>query len=145
MHSTPRVGQVWGIVLAAGDGTPVRPFLSNLCGGRGIKQFCAVIGRRSMLEHTLARVEMLIPRQRIMVVVSEGHRPEIEQQLAHWPGENVIVQPENRDTTAAILLPLVHISSRDSAATVAIFPSDHFVANEPRFIDWVRYASSEKY
>ena len=65
MHSTPWTEQVWGIVLAAGDGARVRAFLSNLCGGRGIKQFCAVIGRRSMLEHTLVRVEMLIPRQRI--------------------------------------------------------------------------------
>jgi mannose-1-phosphate guanylyltransferase len=134
-----------GIVLAAGDGTRVRAFLSNLCGGRGIKQFCAVIGRRSMLEHTLARVEMLIPRQHIMIVVSDEHRPEIEQQLSHWPGENVIVQPENRDTTAGILLPLVHIANRDPAATVAIFPSDHFIVNEQRFIDYVRYAVSELY
>ena len=86
MHSMPRTGRVWGIVLAAGDEARVRAFLSNLCGGRGIKQFCAEIGRRSMLEHTLARVEMLIPRQRIMVVVSDEHRTEIGQQLAHWPG-----------------------------------------------------------
>jgi mannose-1-phosphate guanylyltransferase len=98
-----------------------------------------------MLEHTLSRVEMLIPRQRIMVVVTDEHRPEIEQQLSHWPGENVIVQPENRDTTAGILLPLVHIASQDPAATVAIFPSDHFIANEQRFIDYVRYAVSETY
>src|SRR5215510_5954132 len=117
--------KLWGIVLAAGEGTRARAFLKRVYGGRGIKQFCAVIGRRSMLEHTLARVEMLIPRQRITVVVSDEHRPEIEQQLAHWPRENVIVQPENRDTTAGILLPLVHIASRDPAATVAIFPSDH--------------------
>jgi mannose-1-phosphate guanylyltransferase len=55
------------------------------------------------------------------------------------------VQPENRDTTAGILLPLVHIASRDPAATVAIFPSDHFIANEQRFIDSVRYAVSETY
>ena len=44
-----QIGQLWGIVLAAGEGTRVRAFLSELCGGRGIKQFCAVIGRRSML------------------------------------------------------------------------------------------------
>ena len=80
-----------------------------------------------------------------MVVLSDEHRPEIEQHLVHWPGEYVIVQPENRDTTAGILLPLVHIASRDPAATVAIFPSDHFIANEQRFIDCVRYAVSETY
>lgn len=143
MHHAPQAGQLWGIVLAGGDGTRVRTFLSHLCGDRGIKQFCAVIGRRSMLEHTLARVEMLIPRQRILVIVSEAHQLEIVQQLAHWPCENVIVQPENRDTTAGILLPLVHIAKRDPTATVAIFPSDHFIAHEQKFMDYVRHAVSE--
>ncbi len=112
-------------------------FLAELCGGRSIKQFCAVIDRRSMLEHTLARVEQLIPRKRI-VVVNRYHREEVAQQLAHWPAENVIFQPENRDTTAGILLPLAYISHRDPLATVTIFPSDHFVLQEGRFMDDVR-------
>jgi mannose-1-phosphate guanylyltransferase len=64
MNPTITGGKLWGIVLAAGEGTRVRDFLQHLCGGRGIKQFCAVIGRRSMLEHTLARVERLISRER---------------------------------------------------------------------------------
>lgn len=29
--------KLWGIVLAAGEGTRVREFLARLCGGRGIK------------------------------------------------------------------------------------------------------------
>jgi mannose-1-phosphate guanylyltransferase len=139
------VRQTWGIVLAAGEGTRVRTFLSRICGNRGIKQFCTVIGRRSMLEHTLARVEMLIPRQRILVIVGENHRPEVTQQLAHWPEENIIMQPQNRDTTAGILLPLTHIAKRDPNATVAIFPSDHFVADEQRFMNCVHQAVAETY
>ena len=118
--------KLWGIVLAGGEGTRVREFLSQLCGGRGLKQFCAVVGRRSMLEHTLARVERLIPRERMLVVVCQDHRPEASQQLAHWPQENVVWQPANRDTAPGILLPLAHISHRDPLATVAVFPSDHF-------------------
>lgn len=145
MNHEREVGQLWSIVLAAGEGSRVRAFLSNLCGNRGIKQFCAVIGRRSMLEHTLARIEMLIPRQRILVIVSADHQLEVAQQLAHWPQENIIVQPENRDTTAGILLPLAHIAKRDPSATVAIFPSDHFIKHENRFIDFVRRAVSEVY
>ena len=140
MNQEPSTGQLWGIVLAAGEGTRVRPFLSQLCGGRGIKQFCAVIGRRSMLEHTLARVEMLIPRQRILVIVSEDHHTEATRQLAHWPTENVILQPDNRETTAGILLPLAHIAHRDPGAQVAIFPSDHFVLQERQFMNFVRRA-----
>jgi len=98
MKPTPE-RQLWGIVLAAGEGTRVREFLAQMCGGRGIKQFCAVTGRRSMLQHTLDRAERLIPRERLLVVVSTEHRAEVEAQLAHWPAENNIFQPANRDAS----------------------------------------------
>jgi mannose-1-phosphate guanylyltransferase len=136
-------GRLWGIVLAAGEGTRVRAFLRRLRGGSGIKQFCAVIGQRSMLEHTLARTERLIPRERILVVVSTDHRDEAAAQLAHWPAENVIFQPLNRDTGPGILLPLAHISHREPAATVAIFPSDHFILDEDQFLRSVQTAVTE--
>jgi mannose-1-phosphate guanylyltransferase len=138
-----RERQLWGIVLAAGEGTRVRDFLAQLCGGRGIKQFCAVIGRRSMLEHTLARTERLIPRERILVVVSTNHRPEVAAQLAHWPKENIIFQPCNRDTAPGILLPLAHLSHRDPLANVAIFPSDHYIVREGHFMGAVDRAVME--
>lgn len=143
MSQTPTVGKLWGIVLAAGEGTRVRDFLSHLCGGRRIKQFCAVIGRRSMLEHTLARVERLIPRERLLIVVSPHHREEVAQQLAHWPTDNVIFRPTNRETAPGILLPLAHLSRRDPLATIAVFPSDHFILEEERFMASVRRAVTE--
>ncbi len=134
---------LWGIVLAGGKGTRTRDFLTRLCGGRGIKQFCAVIGRRSMLQHTLARVERLIPRERVLVVVSPEHREEVNQQLQHWPLENIIFQPLNRETAPGILLPLAHVSQRDPFATVAIFPADHFILDEDRFMETVDTAATE--
>jgi mannose-1-phosphate guanylyltransferase len=93
-----------------------------------------VVDSRSMLEHTLARVERLIPRQRILVVVSQHHQVEVRQHLEHWPAQNVIYQPANRDTAPGILLPLTYIFHRDPLATVAVFPSDHFVVKEDPFL-----------
>lgn len=134
---------LWGIVLAGGEGTRVRDFLRRLCGGRGIKQFCTIIGRDSLLGHTLARIERLIPRERILVVVSQDHEKEVQQQLGHWPTSNVIYQPANRDTLPGILLPLTYISQRDSSATVAVFPSDHFVIEEEQFMHAVKRLAEE--
>lgn len=134
---------LWGIVLAAGEGMRAREFLRRLCGGRGIKQFCVITGQRSMLQHTLARVERLIPRERILVVVSRDHRDEVRQQLAHWPTHNVIFQPANRDTGPGILLPLMHVTRRDPEATVAVFPSDHFIKDEKRFVETAARAVAE--
>ena len=136
-------GNLWGIVLAGGEGTRVRHFLQHLCGNRGIKQFCALVDSRSMLEHTLARVERLIPRQRILVVVSREHRQEVTEQLVHWPTDNVIFQPANCETGPGILLPLAHLSQRDPLATVAVFPSDHFIKDEDRFATCLQSAITE--
>jgi mannose-1-phosphate guanylyltransferase len=43
----------------------------------------------------------------------------------------------HRDTAAGVLLPLAHITHRDPLATVAVFPSDHFIADEGQFMDCV--------
>ena len=136
-------GQRWAIVLAAGEGTRVRDFLTQLCGGRGIKQFSAVIGTQTMLDRTLTRIQRIIPQHRILIVVSEDHRAEVEQQLSDWPSDNIIFQPANRDTTAGVLLPLAHITHRDPFATVAVFPSDHFIVDECRFMECVQRAMWE--
>lgn len=77
--------KLWGIVLAAGEGTRARDFLQQLCGGRGIKQFCAVVGRRSLLEHTLARIKRLIPRAYFFC--SKGCKEKFEQALEKYAPE----------------------------------------------------------
>jgi mannose-1-phosphate guanylyltransferase len=51
------------------------------------------------------------------------------------------LQPENRDTAAGIFLPLTYVRARDPGATVVIYPSDHFVYPESRFLDVVRQAT----
>jgi mannose-1-phosphate guanylyltransferase len=134
---------VWAVVLAGGEGTRVRNFLQEVCGGSGLKQFTTVIGKRSMLRCTLDRISRLIPPERVLIVVSAHHRADAEKQLAHWPRENIIYQPTNRDTAAGILLPLAHITNRDPSATVVVFPSDHFILHEERFLDAVKKALTE--
>jgi mannose-1-phosphate guanylyltransferase len=137
----------WGVVLAGGEGSRVQSFLAALCGGRGIKQYCAVLGGDSLLERTLMRVQRLIPPERVIVIVDARHRLEAASQLAHWPEEKVIYQPANRETGPGILLPLAHILHRHPNATAAIFPSDHFIADESEFMSAVAraLAESERY
>jgi mannose-1-phosphate guanylyltransferase len=134
---------VWAVVLAGGEGTRVRSFLKQFCGGSGLKQFSTVIGQKSMLRCTLDRVLRLVPAERILIVVSSQHRDEVESQLSHWPRENIIYQPVNRDTAPGILLPLAHITDRDPLATIVVFPSDHFILHEDKFMGAVEKALSE--
>ncbi len=137
----PDPRHLWGIVLAGGDGARLRPYIRRTYGMNVPKQFMAFTGSRSMLQHTLQRAERLISPERILTVVSSRHGDEVERQLGDRPSGTVIVQPENRETAAGVLLPLMHILARDPKAVVAVLPSDHFVLEEERFMEHVRAAA----
>ena len=132
-----------GIVLAGGDGRRLQPYVEEIRGEALPKQYINFIGRRSMLEHTFRRAEKLIPAERILTVVSRRHllRADIRRQLASRPRETLIVQPANRETGPGILLPLMFIYKRCPEAVVAVFPSDHFVLEEDRFMNHVKVAA----
>lgn len=65
--------------------------------------------------------------------MNSNHLPLARPQLRSLPARNVVVQPRNRDTGPGILLPLLALARRAPDATVAIFPSDHYVANAGAF------------
>src|SRR5215470_8411867 len=135
-------GLVHGIVLAAGEGKRLQPYVQEIRGEVLPKQYVNLIGRRSMLEHTFNRAEKLIPAKQILTVVSRRHllRADVCRQLASRPRETLIVQPANKETGPGILLPLMFIYKRCPQAIVAVFPSDHFVLEENRFMSHVDLA-----
>jgi len=131
-----------GIVLAAGEGERLKPFVRQLRGDGLPKQYVNFIGTRSLLEHTFSRVEILVPSERLFTVISQRHLgyPEVREQLSHRPGATIVVQPENKETGPGLLLPLMHAYKRHPESTVAVFPSDHFVIEESLFMAHVDLA-----
>lgn len=125
-----------GIVLAGGDGRRLQAFVRRLRGDALPKQYVDFTGTGSLLEHTFRRAERLIPSRRLFTVVSRDHFafPEVWRQLADRPGGSVVVQPENMDTAPGLFLPLVSICRVYGDATVAVFPSDHAIANDEAFM-----------
>lgn len=130
----------WAIVLAGGEGERVRPLVQSWLGRHRAKQYCTFVGTRSMFQHTLHRAAKLTTPARMVTVVAHGHGNEPWTQLDGIPGILVLRQPLNRDTAAGIFLPLAYIRARDPAATVVIYPSDHFVYPETRFLEVVQFA-----
>lgn len=126
-------GEIWGIVLAAGDGKRLAGLTASADGVAAPKQFSALIDHRTLLGATLERMSRILPRRRIVVVVAEAHRRFWQRELADWPAENIVVQPDNRGTAAGILLPLLAVTGRDPMARVLVAPSDHYVADEDRW------------
>ncbi len=136
-----RHGDSWGLILAGGEGTRLTGFVRQLYGIARPKQYCAIVGRRSMLQHTRDRIELLYPRDRILTVVNHSHLDYVREQLADQPSSTILTQPCGRETANGILLGLLHIYTRDKEATVSIFPADHFVREEARLMLQVDLAS----
>jgi len=136
-HEGDHGGQLWGIVLAGGEGNRIRQFVWEQYGLRCPKQYVAFTGKRSMLQHTLDRVEKLVPPERIRIVVDPRQSTEVRRQLVGRPRNTIIFQPLNRETGPGILLPLIHIIKKDPNARIAVFPSDHFILEEDRFMGYV--------
>lgn len=132
----------WGIVLAGGEGKRLQNFIRLHWGSMRPKQYCTLIGDKSMLRHTLARAEQLIPPERLLTVVSRQHLGYAREELFDRPPGTVVVQPSNRGTGPGILLPLMHIYQRDPEAIVTLLPSDHFILDEERFMGTVEEAAS---
>ena len=131
-----------GIVLAAGDGTRLQPFIQRWRGDALPKQYVNFLGLRSMLEQTWQRAELLIAPERLVTVVGQHHLSfhAVLGQLARRPAGTVVVQPQNRETGPGLLLPLVHLAARHPDAVAAIFPSDHYIAEETLFMGHVELA-----
>ena len=128
---------VWGIILAGGDGKRLKQFVRSRFNSDCPKQFCVFTGTRSMLSHTIARALHLVPPDHLIVTINSDHRGYAGPDIEMLDERNIVVQPSNRETSASILFPLLHVVRRDPEARVIIFPSDHFILEEHRFMKFV--------
>lgn len=130
----------WAIVLAGGEGTRLASLTEALYGRPLPKQFAAIAGERSMLEATLARVEGVVDRERIVVVVGPTHAGLARAHLRRFEGVTLLVQPASVGTAVAILYGLAWIRAHEPMANVVMFPSDHHVVDDQGFIEAARRA-----
>jgi mannose-1-phosphate guanylyltransferase len=121
------------LLLAGGDGTRLQAFTAQLTGVPIPKQYCPLMRGRSLLELTLARTRCFTPIENTRVIINQNHLGLARDQLQALPENNIFVQPENRDTGPGMIFALMQIARIDSDATVAVFPTDHFIDDEKAF------------
>jgi len=132
--------QRWAILLAGGEGKRLSALTRQITGDATPKQFCPVIGNRSLIEQTLQRVSLAIEEEQILTSVTRSHERFYRPILAATPQHTLIVQPENRGTAPAIIYALFRLAELASDARVALFPCDHFVRDDRGFMRHVELA-----
>ena len=120
---------IYALILAGGSGQRFWPVSRD----RMPKQLLALFDDKTMLEHTIARLEGLVPKENILVLTNHQQLDAVRAVLKDFPHENIVAEPEKRDTAPAIALAVGWVAARDPKATMMVLPSDHLIQDRTQF------------
>jgi len=123
-------------MTSSGDGAPL--FAVVMAGGAGTrfwplsrrsrpKQLLPLAGGRSLLAATVERLSPLVTPARTLVVTSEAVRGAVREELPGIPAENVLAEPEGRDTAACIGWVAWRLARTSPSAVMVVLPADHLI------------------
>lgn len=121
---------VFGVILAGGGGTRLWPKSRNATP----KQFLKLTGKDTMVQVAANRLTKIVPWDRVIVVTNKLYISDIRSQLPQIPAENIIAEPEKRDTALAMLTGAMYAMSKDPEAVVVNGASDHVITDEKEFV-----------
>jgi len=91
---------MYALILAGGSGERFWPLSRRA----RPKQLLSLVSNKTLLEETLARLEGLIPPERILILTNTEQESAVRKLLGNFPKENILAEPAKRDTAAAIAL-----------------------------------------
>lgn len=126
----------YGLILAGGRGTRFWPQSRK----SRAKQVLNIAGERTMIQATVDRLAPLLPPERIWILTNGLLRDEIIRQLPEVPKQQILAEPEQRNTAPAIGLAAHILYSIDPDAVMGVFPSDHVIDRPKRYLKLVKAA-----
>jgi mannose-1-phosphate guanylyltransferase len=118
------------VILAGGSGTRFWPRSRRA----RAKQVLALDGDRSMLQQTVERLRPIAGSSQVWVITNELLAGEIQAQLDGVPPGQIVEEPVARNTAPACGLAAFLVERTDPDAVIGVFPSDHVIGDEPRFL-----------
>jgi mannose-1-phosphate guanylyltransferase len=118
------------VILAGGAGTRLRPLSSD----ENPKQFLKLFDGKSLIQLTWDRLARELPPDAIYVSTTAQYAAKSLEHLPQLPEENVLAEPDRRNTAPAIALCTFELEKRLGPAAVSFLASDHYIGNEPEFL-----------
>src|SRR5687767_6118059 len=126
----------YGVIMAGGAGTRLWPLSRR----NKPKQLLPVIQGKSLLQLSYERLRGILPPERIFVCTSAAHGPAVLENLPELPKENLLGEPEGRDTANAVGFPAAVLQKRDKDAVMAVVTADHVIEPVGQFQQSLRTA-----
>jgi mannose-1-phosphate guanylyltransferase len=117
----------WAVIMAGGYGERFWPMSRR----EKPKQLLPIVGDRTMIQQTAARLETIVDYSRMMVVTNREQAPVVHKQLPRV--KNVVAEPIGRNTAPCIGLAAAIIGKRDPDAVMAVLPADSYVRDVQRY------------
>lgn len=127
---------VYGLILAGGSGTRFWPLSRD----RRPKQLLQLFDEETLLEKAASRLEGVIPRENLIVLTNAAQAAGVGEVLPDLPAENIIAEPDKRDTAPAIALGIGAVARRDPEAAMVVIPADQLIQDESGFREIIEAA-----
>jgi mannose-1-phosphate guanylyltransferase len=120
------------VILAGGKGERFWPLSRK----HRPKQFLSLDGSgESLMQATATRLLPIVGGWDAIWVITSGMLASgVEEQLPQLPKENLLVEPEGRDTAAAVAWASLEVAQRyGDDVTIGFFPADHWIGDVKAF------------
>ena len=120
---------IYALILAGGSGERFWPLSRRA----RPKQLLRLVANETLLEQTVARLDGLVPRERLLILTNVEQEAAVRELLPDVPKENIVAEPAKRDTAAAVALGAGWVALRDHSATMIVLPADHVIKDTAAF------------
>lgn len=111
------------VIMAGGSGTRFWPASRK----KRPKQFLPLADGVPLLEATVRRLGGVCAPDRIWIVTNPVQARALPKVMPDFPREQILVEPEARDTAPCVALATAAIAAKDPEATMILLPADHLI------------------
>lgn len=98
------------------------------------KQLLRLLGNLTLIEQTVERVHGLFSYERIMIITTPDYVAPMRTVLTNVPPENILSEPEGKDTAPCVAFAAAKIRAADKTDPVlCVFPADHAISDRKTF------------
>jgi mannose-1-phosphate guanylyltransferase len=124
----------YGLIMAGGIGSRFWPMSTP----DHPKQFLDVLGiGKTLLQLTFSRLLQTVPENQLYILTNSNYFDLVRKQLPNLPEDNILCEPERKNTAPCLAYASAKIYSQNPKATLIVLPSDHLILNEKRFSELV--------
>src|SRR5574339_1188233 len=120
---------MYAVIMAGGGGTRLWPVSRR----ETPKQLLPLLGKETLFQSTVSRLEAMFPPERILVVTVAEQARVMKEQVPAIPNENYLIEPAPRGTASVVALAAAVLKKRDPQAVMAIQTADHHIRNQDLF------------